>query len=148
MSTGSLSRTATAKLAAEIEANRPVPEWDTVAELKRWREEITLKNGEKKKMSFDELVVKYKDVDAEIKYREGIKKEIKVAIEAGLLLADIEKVACEGYKIQVITKDGSRKVDSQKLLELGVSADTIAKATVQSAGSSYIDIRAMKEERY
>lgn len=144
MSTGTLSRTATAKLAAEIEANRPVPEWDTIDELRKWKEEVTLK-GEKKKLSFDQLVTKYKDVDAEIKYREGIKKDLKVAIEAGLLLADVDKVACEGYKVQFINKDGSKKIEANKLLELGVSADVIAKATVQSAGSSYIDIRAMKE---
>lgn len=140
------SRTATARLAAEIEANRPIPEWDSVPELKKWREDITLK-GEKKKLSFDQMVAKYKDLDAEIKYREAIKKELKTAIESGMIMADIEKVACEGYRVQFIEKEGSKKIDANKLLENGVSADVIAKSTVTGSGSVYIDIRAIKEAK-
>jgi hypothetical protein len=147
MTTASLSsRAATARLAAEIESNRPIPEWDSVPELKKWREDITLK-GEKKKLSFDQMVSKYKDIDAEIKYREAIKKELKSAIENGLIMADIEKVSCEGYRVQFIEKEGSKKIDANKLLEAGVSADVIAKATVQGAGSVYVDIRAIKESK-
>jgi hypothetical protein len=142
-----LSRAAAAKLAAtaaEIEANRPVPEWDSIPELRKWKEEVVIK-GEKKRLTFDEMVVKYKDLDAEIKFRENIKKEIKLTIEAGLLLADVQKCMCEGYRVQVIEKEGAKKIDANKLLDLGVDADVIAAATVQGKSSSYVDIRSVKE---
>ena len=139
-----LSRSAQAKLASEIEANRPIPEWSTIPELKKWREDITLK-GKDKKMSFDEMVVAYKDLSAEIEFREKSKKELKTNIEAALLVADVQKVACEGYRVQIIEKEGAKKIDANKLLDLGVSADVIAKATVQGKASSYADIRPMKE---
>jgi hypothetical protein len=147
MTTASLSsRAATARLAAEIEANRPIPEWDSVPELKKWREEITLK-GEKKKLTFDQMITKYKDVDAEIKYREAIKKELKTAIESGMIMADIDNCMCEGYKVAFIEKAGSKKIEANKLLELGVSADTIAKATVTGSPVVYVDIRQIKESK-
>ena len=143
----SLNRAATAKLAAEIQAAAPVPEWDTVPELKKWREEITVK-GEKKKLTFDHMVTKYKDLSAEIDFRDKIRKELKTHIEAGLLYADVPKVLCEGYRVQIVEKEGSKKIEANRLLELGVTADTIAKATVQGKSSSYVDIRTVKEERY
>jgi len=139
-----LSRTAQAKLASEIEANRPIPEWDSVPELKKWKEDIEFK-GKKVKLSFDEMVVKYKELGAEIDFREKMKKVLKENIEAGLLLADVQKVSCEGYRVQIIEKEGSKKIDANKLLDLGVDADTIAAATIQSKSSSYVDIRATKE---
>ena len=143
-----LSRAAQAKLAAtaaEIEANRPVPEWDSVPELKKWKEEVEFK-GKRVKLSFDEMVVEYKELSAEIDFRDKVRKELKLTIEAGLLLADVQKVLCEGYRVQIIEKEGSKKIDANKLLEMGVEADTIAAATVQSKGSSYVDIRAAKEK--
>lgn len=144
----SLNRASAAKLAAtaaEIEANRPVPEWDSIPELRKWKEEVEFK-GKRVKLSFDEMVVKYKDLSAEIEFREKAKRELKLTIEAGLIVADTQKVLCEGYRVQIIEKEGSKKIDANKLLELGVEADTIAAATVQSKSSSYVDIRAAKDK--
>lgn|ERR1700690_2194478 len=149
MTTSQLSsRAAAAKLAsvaAEIEANRPVPEWDTVPELRKWKEEVEVK-GKCVKLSFDEMVVKYKELSSEIEFREKAKKELKLTIEAGLIMADTQKVMCEGYRVQIIEKEGSKKIDANKLLELGVEADTIAAATVQAKSSSYVDIRSAKDK--
>src|SRR5271166_2723835 len=121
------SRAAQSRLAvaaAEIEANRPVPEWDSIPELRKWQEEINIK-GEKKRLKFDQMVVRYKELSAEIEFRERIKKDIKLTIEAGLLLADVQKVSCEGYRVQVIEKEGSKRIDANKLMDLGVKADII-----------------------
>ena len=141
------SRTAQAKLAAEIEASRPVPEWDTVPELRKWKEKIKV-NGKEKSMSFDEQVVKYKELGAEIEFRKKLQDDLKPMIQAALLMADVEKVNCEGYRVQIITKEGSKKIDAHKLMDLGVDADVIDAATVQGKGSSYVDIRPFKEEKY
>jgi hypothetical protein len=141
-----LSRTATAKLAAEIAANAPTPEWDSVPELKRWKEPIALKGGEKKTLTFDQLVTKYKDIDAEIKYREGIKDTIKTAIEAAMLLSEQEKVSCEGYGVSLVTREGSKKIVAEKLLANGVSPDVIAKSIEVGKSSTYVSIRPEKEK--
>jgi len=101
-----LSRTAQAKLAAEIAATAPAKEWDSVPELKKWREQIMLKNGERKSMSFDDLVLKYKDIDAEIKYREGILGEIKTSLTAAMLVSGETEVMCENYPVQYVTRKG------------------------------------------
>ena len=141
-----LSRSQQAQIAKEIEAARPIPEWNQITELRKWKEQITFKGGEKKTLTFDQLVTKYKEIGAEIDYRDNIRKELKEAIHAALLSSGEDAVLAEGYKVQMITKAGSRKIEPTKLLELGVSADTIAKATVIGAGSSYIDIRRAKED--
>lgn len=142
----SLSKSQAAKLAQEIEANKPIAEWDSVPELKKWREEVVYKNGDKKKLTFDEMVCEYKKLSAEVEYRQRIMKDIKVAVEAGLLVSGEDALSCEGYKIQRIEKQGQKKVDEYKLLEHGVSAKVIAECTVIGKSSSYVDIRRMKED--
>ena len=148
MSTNSttLSRTQQAKLAAEILATQPTPDWDSVAELKKWRSTIELK-GEKKTLKFDDLVNKYKDVDAEISYREKIKDALKMEIQAAILVADIQKVSCEGYSVSLVERKGSRKIMPEKLLEAGVTAMQIAQATEIGPSSQYIQIRAAKDDK-
>jgi hypothetical protein len=142
-----LSRTQTAKLAAEIAASAPAKEWDSVPELKNWREQIMLKNGERKSMTFSDLVTKYKDIDAEIKYRKGILADIKTSLTAAMLLSGETEVVCENYPVQYITRKGSRKIVPEKLLELGVSADTIAKATVIGDESHFVTIGKPKKDK-
>lgn len=136
----SLSRTQQAKLAQEIEANRPIPEWDTIPELKKWKEPITLKNGEKKPMTFREMVEKSLDLKSEIEYREKIRKEIQITLEAGMLMAEQDSVMCEGYPVNYITRSGSRKIVAEKLLEHGVSAQVIAACTETSPESHFVQI--------
>ena len=142
-----LSRTQTAKLAAEIAATAPAKEWDQVPELKKWKEQIMLKGGERKSMNFADLVTKYKDIDAEIKYREGILADIKTSLTAAMLLSGETEVVCENYPVQYVTRKGSRKIVPEKLLELGVSADTIAKATVIGEESNFVTIGKPKKDK-
>lgn len=141
----SLSRAAQTKLAAEIAANAPTPEWDSIPELRKWKESITLKGGEKKTLTFDQLVTRYKDIDAEIKYRESIKDEIKTALEAAMLVSEQEKVLCEGYGVSLVTREGSKKISPEKLLAAGVGADTIAKCVEVGKSSTYVSIKALKD---
>jgi hypothetical protein len=135
-----LSRTQTAKLAAEIAATAPAKEWDQVPELKKWKEQIMLKGGERKSMNFADLVTKYKDIDAEIKYREGILADIKTSLTAAMLLSGETEVVCENYPIQVIERRGNRRLIPEKLLEHGVSAQTIAACTVEGASSTFVQV--------
>jgi hypothetical protein len=147
MSTGTLSRSQQAKLASEIEANRPTPEWDSVSELKKWKHQMTIK-GEKKTLTFDQLVTKYKDLSAEIDFRKKIADEIKEAIEAAVLVSGEERVTCEGYAVTLVTRSGSRKIVPERLLELGVPASTIAAATEVGKESQYVSIKTAKEEKF
>ena len=140
-----LSKSAQAKLAAEIANNRPTPEWDSIPELKKWKEELSFK-GKDVRMSFDELVTKYKDIDSEIKFRESLKDSLKVAIEAAMLMSEQEKVACEGYNVSLVTREGNKKISAERLLGAGVSADTIARCTEQGKSSTYVSIKAAKAE--
>lgn len=142
----SLSKAATAKLAQELEANKPAPDWASVPELKKWKQKVTVK-GKEVSMTFDEMVTAYKDIDAEIKFRDKSKVELKAAIEAAVMVSGEDRVECEGYHVIKIEKAGARKIDSQKLLELGVDAMTIVKATVVGKGSVYVDIRLAAKDK-
>ena len=139
-----MNRTQTAQLAKEIEANRPAPEWSDVPELKKFKHTITLR-GDKKTLTFDQLVTRYKDLDAEISYREKLKDELKEALQAAVIISEEDRVTCEGYMIQMVKRSGSKKIVPEKLLEQGVSADVIARATEVGKESQYISIRAVKE---
>jgi hypothetical protein len=141
-----MNRAQMATLASEIEQSRPIPEWDAVPELKRFKQEIAGKDGSKKKLTFDALVVAYKSLDQEIKFREGKKAELKESIEAAMLVCGEEKVLAEGYRIALITKQGSKKISAEKLLTNGVSADVIAKSMDVGKESTYVDIRRAKED--
>lgn len=142
----SLSKAATAKLAQEIEAQKPAPEWDQVPELRKWKQEVEVK-GKKRAMTFDQMVSEYKDIDAEIKFRETSKKNLKEAIESAVVVSGEDRIECQGYHVIKIEKAGARKIDSQKLLELGVDAMTIAKATVVGKSVVYVDIRAAAKDK-
>ena len=143
----SLSRVQQAKLAAEIEQSRPTPEWDSIPELKKWREKIRQKDNRDRTMSFDELVVRYKELKAEMDFREAQLKPIKTALSAAMLVSGEEKVVCEGYNVTLVTKSGSRKISAEKLLAAGVKADTIAACTEIGDESQYVMIKAAKEDR-
>ena len=141
-----MNRAQLATLATEIEQSRPTPEWDSVPELKKFKQELTIK-GDKKRMSFDALVIKYKEISSEIDFREKIKAELKESIEAAMLLSDEKSVLAEGYKINLITKQGNKKISAERLLGAGVSADTIARCTEVGKESTYVSISKAKDDR-
>lgn len=140
-----LARAQMAKLAAEIESVRPVPEWDQVADLKKYRATVKLKDGEKK-LNFEQLIDKFTDIKSEIKYREALLAGIKESIETALAVSGEDAVTAIGYKVAVIRKQGSRKIVAEKLLAAGVSAMVIAGATEQGKEITYVDIRKAKED--
>lgn len=141
-----MTRAQTAALAQEIQQALPVPEWDSVSELKKFRSPIELKGGEKKNLKFDELVVLYKNIDGEIKFREKRLKEIKEALTAAMDISGEEHVTCEGYPIDVVVKSGSKKISAEKLLSKGVSAFTIAECTLQGDEIRYVQVGRAKKD--
>lgn len=140
----SMSRAATAQLAKEIEAQRPTPEWDSIPELKKWKQKIKIK-GKDELLTFDQMVCKYKDLDAEIEFRKEQMTAIKESIESAVLVSGEDKILCEGYRVNRITKQGSKKLSTEKLLEHGVSAMTIAACTEVGKEISYVQINKVKE---
>ncbi|HXN71590.1 MAG TPA: hypothetical protein VN861_03440 [Candidatus Acidoferrales bacterium] len=134
-----LARAQMARLAAEIEQSMPVKEWDSIPELKRFKQRIKLKDGEKL-LTFDQMVDKVTDIQNEIKFRNGILKELKEALVTALDVAGEEHVTCIGYPVNIVEKKGSRRVDAKKLLEKGVSAMVIAECMKTGKGSRYVQV--------
>jgi hypothetical protein len=141
-----MNRAQLATLANEIESVRPTPEWDSVPELKRFKQEISMKDGSKKKFGFDQLIVRYKELSSEIDFRDKLKSEIKEAVEAALMISGEDKILAEGYRVSLVHKAGSNKISAEKLLTNGVSADVIAKSMDVGKESTYVDIRRAKED--
>lgn len=142
-----MNRAQLAAIATEIQQSLPTKEWDAVPELKKFRQSIEVKSGDKRNMKFDELVVAYKTYDAEIKFRESKKSIIKEAIEAAMLVSGEEAVECEGYPVNLITKKGSRKISAERLLGAGVDADVIARCTEVGAELTYVQIGKAKKDK-
>ena len=140
-----MNRTQMATLATEIEQSLPAPEWDAVPELKKFKHEIVGKDGTKKKLTFDAMVVEYKRISAEIDFRERLKVSLKEGIEAALLVSGEEKVLAEGYRVQMVHKAGSKKISAEKLLTNGVSADVIARSMEIGKETSYVSISKAKD---
>jgi hypothetical protein len=140
-----MNRAQLATLATEIEQSRPTPEWDSVPELKKFKQELVIK-GEKKRMSFDQIVVKYKELDGEVKFRKKLMDDLKESLEAAMLVADCEECMCEGYPVQRITKQGSRKISAERLLGAGVSADVVARCTEIGPEITYVQVGKPKKD--
>ena len=140
-----LARAQMAKLAAEIEQSMPSLEWDSNPVLKKFRATVKLKDGEKK-LSFEQMVDKFTDLRNEINFREGILDKLKEEMQTAMDVAGEESVMCIGYPVNVITKKGSRKVNAQKLVARGVSADLIAECTDVSEGSRYVQVGKPKKD--
>lgn len=132
------------KLAQELESNKPVPAWDDVDDLGDVVAEVVI-DGKKRKLNFEKATEMYRDCDAEIARLEALKKDLKEPLQAGLLVAGVEKVTAAGCTVQMVHKEGSKKVDAQKLIELGVAPMTVAKATVVGKPTEYVMIRAIKD---
>lgn len=143
------------KLAQELEAQKPVPDWSEIDDLTDVRVEvvfnevtsaITGRAKGKKSLNVEAAVELYKDIDRQIAQLEALKKEIKEPIQVGLLVAGVEKVMAAGCPVTIVTKKGTKKIDGQKLMELGVAPMTIAKATVVGKDSQYVMIGKPKGE--
>jgi hypothetical protein len=155
------------KLAAEYQqsANSAVVDWATVPELSEYSytpEPTSSFDSDSdsgstgtgtgkstkvaKVMYFDQLVEEYGRLGDEISFRESRQKELKDALTAAILMSGKEKVSCEGYKLGMVEKKGSKKILPELLISQGVTPDQIAKATTVSAASSYLDIRKYKEK--
>jgi len=143
----SLSRTAQAKLAEEIAANRPAPEWDSVPELspRKWKEPVALKDGEKR-LNFGEMAELSLKLKGEIEYREKVRKQIQLHLEAAMLIADLKEVMYEGHPVQYITRQGSRKLSDKKLMENGVTPDQIAASYEIGDPVSFVQIGKPKRD--
>lgn len=142
-----LSKSQQAKLAAELVDKGPAPEWDTIPEIKKWKEKIiTPKDKNGKVMTFYDMVIRERELAAEIEFRKNQLDPIKQSLLAAMLVADTDKVGCEGYNVCKVSKSGSKKVSVEKLMRAGVDADTIAACTEQGAGNEYVQVKVAKDK--
>lgn len=73
--------------------------------------------------------------------------ELNLEIATMLTVAGADKVACDGLTVSMIEGRITKKIDGIKLVELGVSADTVQAATVESKGNPYVRVvKSRKEE--
>jgi hypothetical protein len=101
-----------------------VPEWKEVPELRQ--------------LHFGALVEKRTLLKDEIKFRESKVKELDEEIQAALAVSGVEKVIWEDRPVQIVESKSASKVVPEKLLLLGVPADTIAQATEPGKPYSYL----------
>jgi hypothetical protein len=101
-----------------------VPDWDQLPELKE--------------LSFDELAEKRQKLYDEIEFRKSKMKELDEEISAALAVAGTEKVIWEGRPVQIVHSRSGSKIVGEKLLMLGVAADTIAQATEEGKPYEYV----------
>lgn len=101
-----------------------VPDWDQLPELKE--------------LSFDELAEKRQKLYYEIEFRKSKMKELDEEISAALAVAGTEKVIWEGRPVQIVHSRSGSKIVGEKLLMLGVAADTIAQATEEGKPYEYV----------
>jgi len=99
-------------------------------------------------MEFDTLVEDRQLAKSEEDRHKRIREDLDKRIEAMLLLAgaadgDI-RVQSHSWIVQRVTNSGASKLDPRLLLEYGVSADTIAKATVDGKPYSYVLVKQVK----
>jgi len=71
--------------------------------------------------------------------------ELKLVLQAALMVSGQKKVKAGDHFCQMVEKAGSRKIVAEKLLSKGVSAQIIAESTEISKGSTYMQIRAAGE---
>ena len=94
---------------------------------------------------FDEKAQRRHELSTQAK---EIKKELEgLNLEMAMMLtvADAAKVQCDNLTVSLVEGRVSKKLDKHKLIEFGVSAAVIEKATVESKGNPYIKVTARKE---
>lgn len=101
-----------------------VPEWSTIKELKQ--------------LHFGHLVEQRVQLRDEIAFRDAKVKDLDEEIQAALAVSGVEKVQWESRPVQIVHKEGSSRIVAEKLIMLGVDADTIAQATEKGKPSQYL----------
>ena len=101
-----------------------VPEWDQLPEL------VELDFAD-----YAEARQKLKD---EIEFRQKKLKEIDLEIMSLLAAAGTEKVMWEDRPVQIVHSNSGDRIRGEKLLMLGVPADTIAQATEPGKPYDYL----------
>ena len=143
-----MTPTELAKLTKEIsELNPAVPDWSAVDELAAVAYEMPNPRPESApiRLDYGQCVDLYKTLDREIKERQTRMDELKLVLQAALMVSGQKKVKAGDHFCQMVEKAGSRKIVAEKLLAHGVSAQTIAESTEISKGSTYMQIRAAGE---
>ena len=145
-----MTPTELAKLTKEIEQLQtgPVPDWNDVAELGEVQYEIPNPKPESKPihLNYGQCVDLYKALDKEVKDRQAKMEELRLVLQAALMVSGQKKVKAGDHFCQIVEKAGSKKVVVEKLLANGVSAEVIAKSTEIGKGSTYLQIRAAGEK--
>jgi hypothetical protein len=139
-----------AKLTKEIaELNPAVPDWHDVDELAAVAYEIPNPKPESKpiRLDYGQCVDLYKALDKEIKERQARMEPLKDLLQAALMVSGKKKVKAGDHFCQMVEKAGSRKIVAEKLLAKGVSAQVIAESTEIGRGSTYLQIRAVGEDK-
>lgn len=140
------------KLTAELEQlnqlSQPAPDWTGVDELIQFQYEIAnpLPESAPIQLNYAQCVAMYKSLDRECKERKERMEDIRVNLQAALLLSGVKKVMAVGIPCQIVEKAGNKKISAAKLMAKGVSAQIIAESTEVGKGSNYLLIGAAKEE--
>lgn len=101
-----------------------VPDWDQLPELKE--------------LDFDSMAERRQKLYDEIEFRKAKMKELDEEISAALAVAGTEKVIWQDRPVQIVHSRSGSKIVGEKLLMLGVPADTIAQATEEGKEYSYL----------
>jgi hypothetical protein len=99
--------------------------------------------------SLPELLLAYRDIQLQLAAMtklEADKKRLGQSIEALLLAADAKSVTAGALRCTRVEVAGRKTLSSDKLLALGVPADTIVEATVVGNPSSYVKVTAIDED--
>jgi hypothetical protein len=124
------------KTVSALETLGITPKWNTFAELKTYKVEGV--DGGKKRLSFDELCELRAKLYDEIQFRKERLEKVDEEIKMALAMAGVEKVEWEDRPVQLVTSHGGSRIVAEKLLELGVEADTVAQATVPGKEYDYV----------
>lgn len=94
---------------------------------------------------FNEMAQRRHELSTEIKERDVELKRLNLEMAMMLTVADVQKVWCDGLTVSLVEGRVSKKLDKHKLIEFGVSAAVIEKATVESKGNPYIKVTQSRE---
>lgn len=139
----------TAKKAAEKSAKQAekikkqlgidtTPQWDKVAELKKFKGDIEGANGKTVALSFYDLCEKSWTLKQEIDFRKAKLDMVNEQIELALTVAGVEKVLWEDRPVQVVESNSGPQIQATLLMQKGVDPDVIAACTTPGKGYSYV----------
>lgn len=111
----------------EFAPAEPAPDYTGIGKLKQ-------------KDKFAKLVREKRALDREKKQIEERAKEKAEDLLAMMVVAKVERVAVDGVPVSVVHGRGASRIDPQRLLANGVSADTITASTVPGKEYDYINV--------